>query len=113
MTPSKPFGGITPEQLEESKKNWAASTVSAAGWLDAIQSKRAHICTLDPEEANIAQMLFDAADLDSSHTITFTEFAMLAVLLSATDAHDADAQVRQQGLYLAPVVPVNSSGAAF
>jgi hypothetical protein len=77
----------------ESKKDWAVSTVSAAGWLDAIQSKRAHVCTLDPEEAKIAQMLFDAADLDGSHTITFTEFAMLAVLLSATDAHDADAQV--------------------
>jgi hypothetical protein len=38
-------------------------------------------------------MLFDAADLDALHSITFTEFAMLAVLLSATDAHDADAQV--------------------
>jgi hypothetical protein len=84
----------------ESKSNWALSTVSAAGWLHAIQSKHKQI--LDPEEANIAQMLFDAADLDGSHTITFTEFAMLAVLLSATDAHDADAQVWLQRLYVAP-----------
>jgi hypothetical protein len=48
---------------------------------------------IDAEEAVIAQMLFEAADLDKMHSISFTEFAMLAVLLSATDARDADAQV--------------------
>lgn len=75
----------------ESKKNWSLSTVSSAGWLQAIQCK--HKQMMDPEETKIAQILFDAADLDESHTITFTEFAMLAVLLSATDSNDADAQV--------------------
>jgi hypothetical protein len=65
--------------------------VSAAGWLAAMQRKDGQ--TMDAEEARIARILFDAADLDSAHTITFTEFAMLAVLLSATDASDADAQV--------------------
>ena len=75
----------------DSKQNWSVGTVSAAGWLQAMQCK--HKQYLDAEETKIAQILFDAADLDASHTITFTEFAMLAVLLSATDAHDADAQV--------------------
>ncbi len=75
----------------ESKHDWSISTVSAAGWLQAMQCK--HKQHLDTEETKIAKILFDAADLDGSHAITFTEFAMLAVLLSATDAHDADAQV--------------------
>jgi hypothetical protein len=48
---------------------------------------------LNEEEARLAQLLFDAADLDDTHSISFTEFAMLAVLLLATDARDADAQV--------------------
>ena len=70
------------------------STVSAAGWQQALLNQKHHtsVC-LDEEEARIARMLFDAADLDSNHSISFPEFAMLAVLLSATDASDADAQV--------------------
>jgi hypothetical protein len=74
------------------------STVSAAGWQQALLNQKHHtsVC-LDEEEARIARMLFDAADLDSNHSISFTEFAMLAVLLSATDASDADAQVRCSG----------------
>jgi hypothetical protein len=75
-------------------------TVSNAGWLKAVAERqvdeahgRASDALLDAEEERIARMLFDAADLDDKHSISFTEFAMLAVLLSATDARDADAQV--------------------
>ena len=75
-------------------------TVSNAGWLKAVAERqvdeahgRASDAHLDAEEERIARMLFDAADLDDKHSISFTEFAMLAVLLSATDARDADAQV--------------------
>jgi hypothetical protein len=71
-----------------------AKTVSAAGWLAAFAKTDAWQA-MDAEETRIARILFDAADLDSAHTITFTEFAMLAVLLSATDSSDADAQVRR------------------
>jgi hypothetical protein len=75
-------------------------TVSNAGWLKAVAEHqvdephgRASDAHLDAEEERIARMLFEAADLDDQHSISFTEFAMLAVLLSATDARDADAQV--------------------
>lgn len=75
-------------------------TVSNAGWLQAIKQSQSlsdeakmQFANLNEEEARIAQLLFDAADLDDKHSISFTEFAMLAVLLSATDARDADAQV--------------------
>jgi len=80
----------------------APKTVSNAGWLQAVAqrpidaAKGANCANderLDSEEARIASMLFDAADLDDKHSISFTEFAMLAVLMSATDARDADAQV--------------------
>lgn len=72
-------------------------TVSAAGWQHAVRNPCKQVIgdtsKIDTEEAAIAQMLFEAADLDKMHSISFTEFAMLAVLLSATDARDADAQV--------------------
>ena len=80
---------LSSEQESEISLN---DNLSAAGWLKAIQ--RSDNQAMDAEEKRIAQVLFDAADLDSAHSITFTEFAMLAVLLSATDASDADAQVR-------------------
>ena len=78
--------------IEQESKDAFIENVTAAGWLKALQQKDSQV--MDHEETRIAQMLFDAADLDALHSITFTEFAMLAVLLSATDAHDADAQVR-------------------
>jgi hypothetical protein len=77
--------------IEQESKDAFVENVTAAGWLKALQQKDSQV--MDHEETRIAQMLFDAADLDALHSITFTEFAMLAVLLSATDAHDADAQV--------------------
>ena len=75
----------------------SVETVSAAGWQHAVRNPCKQVVgdeyPIDAEEAVIAQMLFEAADLDKMHSISFTEFAMLAVLLSATDARDADAQV--------------------
>ena len=76
---------------ERTTHNHLAKAVSAAGWLAAFTKTDGQ--AMDAEETRIARILFDAADLDSAHTITFTEFAMLAVLLSATDSSDADAQV--------------------
>jgi hypothetical protein len=80
---------------EQESKDTLIESVSAAGWLQALGRKDNRV--MDAEETRIAQILFDAADLDSSHSISFTEFAMLAVLLSATDARDADAQVCSRG----------------
>ena len=75
--------------------------ISAAAWraamstvFDNAQPGSTVRAQLNAEEVEIAQMLFNAADLDNQHRITCTEFATLAVLLSATDAGDADAQVR-------------------
>jgi hypothetical protein len=72
-------------------------TLSATGWkrafMQPVASDVADSKRMDAEEATIARILFDAADLDANHSIPFNEFAMLAVLLSATDSRDADAQV--------------------
>jgi hypothetical protein len=75
--------------------------ISAAAWRAAMsngsnnaQPESTVRGYLNAEEVEIAQMLFNAADLDDQHRITCTEFATLAVLLSATDTSDADAQVR-------------------
>jgi hypothetical protein len=81
----------------EGNSNAAASSsardswggISASGWRKALAPGNLN----DGEEYDIAQMLFNAADLDEKHRMSCTEFATLAVLLSATDAHDADAQV--------------------
>jgi hypothetical protein len=81
----------------EGNSNAAASSsaldswggVGASGWRKALAPGN----LTDGEEHDIAQMLFDAADLDETHRMSCTEFVTLAVLLSATDAHDADAQV--------------------
>ncbi len=75
--------------------------ISAAAWRLAIANDSHNALPgsalrtrLNAEEVEIAQMLFNAADLDDQHRITCTEFATLAVLMSATDASDADAQAR-------------------
>ncbi len=74
--------------------------ISAAAWRAAMSNDSNNAQSgsmvrgrLNAEEVEISQMLFSAADLDDQHRITCTEFATLAVLLSATDASDADAQV--------------------
>ena len=67
--------------------------VSKAAWQNALQHQKIDGVVLEAEEVEIAQLLFEAADLDDKHTMSFTEFATLAVLMSSTDEKDADAQV--------------------
>lgn len=90
------FEGKSSEAASSSARDsWGG--VGAAGWRIALAPGN-----LNGEERDIAQMLFNAADLDETHRVSCTEFVTLAVLLSATDAHDADAQVHQSGSAVCP-----------
>jgi hypothetical protein len=89
------FEGKSSEASSSARDSWGG--VGAAGWRIALAPGN-----LNGEERDIAQMLFNAADLDETHRVSCTEFVTLAVLLSATDAHDADAQVRQSGSAVCP-----------
>lgn len=84
------------EPLLESMRTNASHDIdvlSKAAWRNALQHQKIDGVVLEAEEVEIAQILFDAADLDDEHRMPFTEFATLAVLMSATDEKDADAQV--------------------
>jgi hypothetical protein len=84
------------EPLLESKQtttSYSTDVVSKAAWRNALQHQKIDGVVLEADEVEIAKILFDAADLDDKHRMPFTEFATLAVLMSATNEQDADAQV--------------------